>query len=151
MRATIDPSVDPERYHFSTRIRPRFAETDAMGIVHHSNYLLYLEQARVEYLRSVGHPYLAIRDEGLDFAVIESHVVYRRPLRFDDPLDVHVGVAHASRAVLQIAYLLTVATETHAVAVTVHSAVDSTNGRPRRLPEWVHGLVTPEVGSVPSP
>ena len=51
-------------YAFSHRLRTRFAETDAMGVVHHAAYLPYLEEARVEYLRSIGHPYDAVRAGG---------------------------------------------------------------------------------------
>ena len=126
----------------------RFAETDAMGIVHHSRYLPYLEEARVEYLRHLGHPYTAIRDSGLDYAVLECFVQYRRPLRFDDRVDVHIDLVSATRASFQMAYLLTVAApdvpvtggEVKATAVTVHGCVDST-GRPARLPSWLVDLI----------
>ena len=61
-----------------------------MGVVHHAAYLPYLEEARVEYLRAIGHPYLEVRAEGVDFAVLEVAVQYLAPLRFDDVVDVHV-------------------------------------------------------------
>ena len=56
MRLELVPSLLPADYSFVHGLRVRFAETDAMGIVHHSRYLPYLEEARVEYLRSLGHP-----------------------------------------------------------------------------------------------
>ena len=114
MRLDIDPSLRPEDYAFVHRIRVRFAETDAMGIVHHSNYLLYLEEARVEYLRALGKPYTELRAEGVDHAVLECFVQYRSPLRFDDEVDVHLVVAKVTRATFQIAYLLTVGGEVRA-------------------------------------
>ena len=55
-----------------------------MGIVHHSRYLLYLEETRVAYLRYLGHPYSELRAEGFDYAVLECFVQYRQPLRFDE-------------------------------------------------------------------
>jgi acyl-CoA thioester hydrolase len=143
MRTTIDPPREPHRYAFSHRLRVRFAETDAMGIVHHSRYLPYLEVGRVEFLRSVAHPYHEIRSQGLDLTVIEVFVAYRSPLRFDDQVDVHVMLAEAGRTTLQMAYLLTVDGQCRATAVTVHGAVHSATGRPQRLPEWIHRLVTP--------
>ena len=85
---SIEPPTDASAYDFSHRIRVRFAETDAMGIVHHSRYLPYLEEARVEYLRHIGHPYNEIRAEGVDMAVLEAGVQYRQPLKFDDVVDV---------------------------------------------------------------
>ena len=51
-----------------------------MGIVHHSRYLPIMEEARVEYLRDIGHPYQAVRDEGFDFTVLEVSVQYRQAI-----------------------------------------------------------------------
>ena len=66
MRLTTEPSLDPTTYTFVHRLRVRFAETDAMGIVHHSRYVPYLEEARVEYLRAIGRPYTAWREAGTE-------------------------------------------------------------------------------------
>ena len=69
MRMDVEPSLVPDDYPFHHRIRVRFAETDAMGIVHHSRYLPYLEEARVEFLRYLDHPYTEWRESGIDAAV----------------------------------------------------------------------------------
>jgi acyl-CoA thioester hydrolase len=111
-----------------------------MGIVHHSRYLPYLEEARVEYLRHLGHPYTEMRAEGIDYAVLEVFVQYRMPLRFDDEVDVHLVLGAATRATFQMAYLLTVGGGVRATAVTVHGCVNAV-GRPARMPEWLLGLV----------
>ena len=143
VRLDVRPSLDPADYPFRHRLRVRFVETDAMGIVHHSNYLHYLEEARVAYLRELGHPYAVLRDEGIDFSVVEVFVQYRRPLRFDDVVDVHLAVGAVSAATMQLAYLLTVEGEVRATAVTVHGCV-RTDGRPTRLPAWVRELAASE-------
>jgi acyl-CoA thioester hydrolase len=139
-RLALDPPLDPAAYAFDHRIRVRFAETDAMGVVHHSRYLPYLEETRVAWLRELGHPYTALREEGIDFAVIESWVGYRSPLRFDDEVDVHVAIGKRTRMTFQLAYLLVVGDEPRATAVTVHAGVDPT-GRPARLPAWLPDAV----------
>ena len=136
MRMSVDPSRDPSAYDFVHRIRVRFCETDAMGIVHHSRYLPYLEEARVSYLRHVGHPYSENQAAGIDYGVLEQWIQYVRPLRFDDEVDVHLVVAGGTRTTFEIAYLLTAGTELRSVAVTVHGAM-STAGRPTRLPAWL--------------
>ncbi|MEX0847373.1 MAG: thioesterase family protein [Ilumatobacteraceae bacterium] len=146
MRLDVDPSLVPDEYAFVHRIRVRFAETDAMGIVHHANYLLYLEEARVEYLRSLGKPYTELRAEGVDHAVLECFVQYRSPLRFDDEVDVHLVVAKVTRATFQIAYLLTVDAQPRATAVTAHGSVNSA-GRPVRLPAWLASFGSPPTNS----
>lgn len=117
-------------------MRVRFAETDAMGIVHHANYLLYLEEARVEYLRAIGRPYTEMRADGTDHAVLECAVQYRAPLRFDDQVDIHLRLAGTTRATFQIAYLVTVDGSPRATARTAHGAVNAA-GRPVRLPTWL--------------
>jgi acyl-CoA thioester hydrolase len=143
VRLSVEPSLNPDDYVFTWRIRVRFAETDAMGIVHHARYLPYLEEARVEYLRHLGHPYTRLREEGFDYAVLECFVQYRTAVKFDEEVDVHLGVAAASRTTFQIAYLLTVAGEIRATAVTVHGCVTS-DGRPARLPAWLTAIRPPD-------
>jgi acyl-CoA thioester hydrolase len=140
LRQSLQPSRDAADYRFVHRLRTRFAETDAMGVVHHAAYLPYLEEARVEFLRSIGHPYDEVRSEaaggGREFPVLEVWVQYRSALAFDDEVDVSLIVGAVTRATFQIAYLLSVAGEPCATAVTVHGCVDR-SGRPVRLPEWV--------------
>ena len=142
-RITLDPPTDPARYPYAHRLRVRFAETDAMGIVHHAAYLPYLEEARVEYLRAVGHPYQQLQADGLDIAVLEATIRYLRPLRFDDEVGVNVMVGRATRTTFEVGYLLTVGDVAAATAVTVHGCVDR-GGRPARLPPWLR-----ELGSLP--
>jgi acyl-CoA thioester hydrolase len=136
VRQSLQPSRDPLDYVFVHRIRARFAETDAMGIIHHAAYLPYLEEARVAYLRQLGHPYDEVRRDGFNFAVIEVAVQYRKPLEFDELVDVHLRAGAVSRATFQLAYLLTVGDEARATAVTVHGCVDD-NGKATRLPAWI--------------
>jgi len=139
MRMDVEPSLAPDDYPFHHEIRVRFAETDAMGIVHHSRYLPYLEEARVAFLRHIGHPYTEWRDAGIDGAVLEAFVQYRTALRFDDVVEVHVRLAAVTRTIFQMAYLLTVDDSVAASAVTVHGAV-TTDGRPTRLPGWLTAM-----------
>jgi len=140
MRLDVEPTLDARDYPFRHAIRVRFAETDAMGIVHHAAYLPYLEESRVAYLRHVGHPYTEWRAAGTNAAVLEVFVRYRQAMRFDDVVDVHTMLAKVSRATFQMAYLLTVADRPVATAVTVHGAV-AADGRPTRLPGWLRELV----------
>jgi acyl-CoA thioester hydrolase len=110
-----------------------------MGIIHHSSYLPWLEEARVHFLDHEGHPYAEFRDGGIDFAVLEAFVQYRQPVRFHDVVEVHLAVGASNRVTFQLAYLLTVDGEVRTTAVTVHGAVDP-EGRPVRLPPWIGEL-----------
>ena len=135
-RQSLQPSRDPQDYPFTHRLRTRFAETDAMGIVHHSAYAPYLEESRAALLRHAGRPYDQVRQEGVDFSVLELYVRYRQPLRFDELVDVNVVVGAVTRTTFQVGYLLQVDGDTRSTAVTVHGAVDPT-GRPTRMPAWL--------------
>jgi acyl-CoA thioester hydrolase len=139
VRITDDPSTNPQDYEFRHQLRVRFAETDAMGIVHHSRYLPMVEEARVAYLRHIGHPYQSVRDEGIEMNVLEAWVKYRRPLVFDDVVDVHVRLVSVERASFQMGYLLTVDGEVRATSITAHGAV-TPEGRPTRLPAWLRDM-----------
>ena len=136
MRLTVEPTTDPTDYEFAHDIRVRFVETDAMAIVHHSNYLAYFEEARVAYLAAIGHPFTEWRSAGLESPVLESFVQYRQPCRFDEVLTVHVALAASTRATFQMSYLVTVDGDARTTGVTVHGCT-TLEGRPTRLPTWL--------------
>jgi acyl-CoA thioester hydrolase len=141
MRLSLDISTDPTDYPFSHVIRVRFAETDAMGVAHHSSHVAWFEETRVEYLRALGHPYRDIRAEGLDLAVLELVTQYRTSARFEDEVRVHTRVSSVKGATMQMDYLLTIDEEICAIAATVHGVVDR-NGRASRAPAWLRELLT---------
>ncbi|MEM8746709.1 MAG: thioesterase family protein [Actinomycetota bacterium] len=139
MRISAEPSTDPQDYTFAHDIRVRFAETDAMKIVHHGNYLAYFEEARVEFLDHIGHPYTSWRDDGVQSPVLESYVRYRQPLHFAERFSVHVSLDSVTRATFNMAYLITVADEVRTTGITVHGCT-TLDGRPTRLPGWLREL-----------
>jgi len=139
VRLTVEPSLHPDDHDFQHSIRVRFVETDAMGIVHHSNYLAYFEEARVAFLAHIGHPFTEWRADGLESPVLESFVQYRQPCRFDEVVTVHVSLAAATRATFQMSYLVTVDDDVRTTGVTVHGCT-TLEGRPTRLPAWLVDL-----------
>ena len=72
--------------HVDTSIRPRYAETDQGGIVHHSNYLVYFEIGRTELLRSLGVRYRDVEEAGLHVVIVKATLHFRRPAFYDDAL-----------------------------------------------------------------
>ena len=142
MRLSLQPSLDATDYRFTHMLRTRFAETDAMGIIHHGAFPAYLEEARATMLHEAGYPYDEVRAgrDGVDFAVLELYIRHRRPLRFDDEVGIHVLVDALTRTTFQVGYLLEVRGEARATAVTVHGAVDGA-GRPARMPAFLRDLV----------
>ena len=126
---------------FRIELRVRFAETDAMGVAHHAAYLPYLETARVEYLRSLGHPYRELRDrDGLEFAVVGVDIRYHAPLRFDDVFTVTCALAERARATFSLAYRVELDGRLVLSGRTRHAVLARETGAPRRLPEWLASL-----------
>lgn len=61
-----------------------YYETDRMGIVHHSNYIKWFEEARIDFLKQIGYPFKRIEDEGVMIPVLSVECTYRKPLMFGD-------------------------------------------------------------------
>jgi acyl-CoA thioester hydrolase len=87
-----------------TRVRVRYAETDQMGVVYHSNYLIWFEVGRVEFIRQLGLNYKTMEEEGCGIAVVDVHVRYRAPARYDDELVIETRLVAARAAVVRFAY-----------------------------------------------
>lgn len=68
------------------RLRVRYAETDQMGIVYHSNYLIWFEVGRSELFRELDLPYTKLEEQGLGLAVVEANCRYRKAAHYDDEL-----------------------------------------------------------------
>ena len=111
-----------------------FYETDAMGIVHHSNHVRYFELGRIGWLAEHDVPYDRYVADGLHFATTHVEVDYHRPVRFADVVEITVWAEAVRRASLRMAYVLSVAGAVIATGATEHAAVDGA-GKVRRLPK----------------
>jgi acyl-CoA thioester hydrolase len=135
-------------FTFAVETRVRFAETDAQGVAHNSSYVVWFELARVEYLRAFAGGYQSLRDRGIEALVLESHVRYREPARFDDVLTIRTRCHGVRGARFRFEYSI----ERDGVAIadgwTSHATVDSATLRPTRLPGWLaDAIVTAEAAS----
>jgi acyl-CoA thioester hydrolase len=87
------------------RVRVRYAETDQMGVVYHSNYLVWFEVGRVELIRQMGLNYKQMEEEdGCGISVVDVHVRYRAPARYDDELVIETRLLAARGAVIKFGY-----------------------------------------------
>src|SRR5260370_18628670 len=88
-----------------TRVRVRYAETDQMGVVYHSNYLIWFEVGRVEFIRQMGLDYKRMEEEdGCGISVVDVHARYRVPARYDDELVIETRLLAAQGAVVKFGY-----------------------------------------------
>jgi acyl-CoA thioester hydrolase len=134
-------------FSFSTEVTVRFAETDAQGIAHNANYLVWFEVARVAYLAEHAGGYQRLRDAGVEAVVLESHVRYLQPVRFDDRLVVHARCVDVRGARFRYEYEIRRGEEVVADGWTGHAAVDAATMRPTRVPPWlVEAVEAAEAG-----
>lgn len=125
----------------ATEIRVRYNETDAMGFLHHSNYLCYFEVGRTELFRAQGGNYRRMEELGLYFVVARISVRYRRPARYDDLLTLHTQIARVTPAKLEHSYRLMRGDEVLAEADSVIACVNG-KGEVQRIPEDLVSLTT---------
>lgn len=114
--------------------RVPFFDTDAMGIVHHANYVRYLELSRVAYLEQHDQPYQRYVEQGLHVAVIRVETRYHRSLRFDDRVAITCWLDWVKGVSLGFRYVLRCGGELVLTAATDHAVVDL-DGRPHRIPQ----------------
>jgi acyl-CoA thioester hydrolase len=124
--------VDGFRFH--TDVTVRFAETDAQGVAHNANYLVWFEVARIAYLAEFAGGYSSVREAGLESFVLESHIRYRLPAHFDDRLRIHARVGELRGARFRFDYVVARNGEVIADGWTTHACVDARTLRPTRIP-----------------
>lgn len=130
----------------STQVRVRYCECDSMGVAHHAAYVPWLEIGRTELLRGTGVTYRAMEDEGVFLVIVRLEAKYRRPVRYDDIVEVRTRVTKTSAVKLEHEYDVVVVErdgraveETCATAATTLACVDR-EGRVRALPAWLSGI-----------
>jgi acyl-CoA thioester hydrolase len=133
-------------FSHAVEVRVRFAETDAQGIAHNANYLVWYEVARVDYLARFAGGYNRIRELGLEALTTETHVRYLGAVRFDDLLRVNVRCGDIRGARFRFDYSIESigedgGAETIADGWTLHAVVDAGTLRPTRLPDWLRGAI----------
>ena len=90
-RIAVKPTLQPELFVYSFPVRVYFENTDAGGVVYHSEYLKFLERARTEWLRRLGYEHQVLaRDHRVLFVVTSMAIEFSRPARLDDSLAVSV-------------------------------------------------------------
>ena len=81
-----------------------YYELDGMNVVHHSNYIRYMEEARIHLLDEIGLPYKKIEDNGIMIPVLEVNYKYKNPARFGDTIVIKVSIAKFDGIKLEIKY-----------------------------------------------
>lgn len=125
----------------------RYVETDAMGIVHHTNYVVWFEAGRVEALRQAGINYADVEHAGLYLAVAEVHVRYLSAARFGDQVTVRTEITELRSRAVRFDYVVAAADgRVHVEGYTRHVPIDR-EGRVTRIPRELLETLQPMLSA----
>ena len=145
-------SQNTAQYYHDASIRVRYAETDQMGVVYHSNYLIWFEVGRVELMRSLGFEYKTMeKEDDCHIVVAEVHCRYLYPARYDEVLRVRTRISAAKNRSIRFSYELLRDHDSRLLATgeTVH-VICGSNGRPKLLPEKYRSAFTGALATASS-
>ena len=117
-------------FKHTARIEVRYAETDQMGIVHHSVYAVWFEQARTEFFRLAGASYADMEAEGFASPVLELTVQYKNPTHYGEFVDIETTMVRESALKIRFEYKAYVNGKLCTTGSTLHCMTK--NGRPTR-------------------
>jgi acyl-CoA thioester hydrolase len=110
--------------HYDRKIN--YYETDQMGIVHHSNYARFFEEARISYMDQMGYPYERMEEEGIISPVLAISCKFLHSVRFGDTVRIEVSTAAVSKVKCSFAY----------------KVIDLASGEIKARGESEHGFIT---------
>jgi acyl-CoA thioester hydrolase len=123
---------------FCWRSRVYWEDTDGGGVVYYANYLKFMERARTEWLRALGHSQQELAEQfGFVFAVVEVSVNYRRPARLDDEIEISCVPVPEGRASIRFKQSVRRGETVLADGEVRVACVDAKSFRPRPLPDFV--------------
>ncbi len=129
---TIKPFVRKSNYY----------ETDQMGIIHHANYVHWLEEARVDFMEQMGYSYERAAALGIDFAVIGITCDYKSMVRFGETVLIEVAITALNEVKMTVSYKITDAAtgKLRATGESRHCYFDSNKRRPVSLKKSIPEL-----------
>ncbi len=129
---------------FETTLRVRYVETDQMGVVYHSNFLIWFEVGRVEAMRELGFDYKDMeREDGCFIAVVDARCRYKSPAYYDEQILVRTKLANVRGSLIHFHYDIVRARDGTLLAEgeTMHIVTDR-NMQKREMPDKYRAAMT---------
>ncbi len=121
------------------QIQPRYSETDQMGVIHHANYLIYMEQARLEWLSALGFSYQKMEESGVLLPVYQIDIKYKNPIKFGDAITIKTTLKNPPTT--RVVFDYEIIKNDHQICATAELTLvftDATTFRPRKpIPEFL--------------
>ena len=118
-----------------------YYETDKMGITHHSNYIRFMEEARMNFLTEIGYPMNRLEAEGITSPVVSVNCEYKRPTTYSDEIEIEVTLTQYTGVKLSLDYIMKNLKTGDLIekASSSHCLIDK-NGRPIAVKKFFPGL-----------
>jgi len=137
---------------FAWPIRVYYEDSDAGGVVYHSNYLNFMERARTEWLRSLGFEQTELREQmGVLFVVRSLQMNYRKPAKFNDALLINNRLLEIGRSLLKFEQVIKRGDETLTEAVVDVVCIDAEKFKPVSIPTIIRTSMQSLVDNTSSP
>ena len=134
---------EKQPFAVETEVHVRYAETDAMGVVHHASYLVYFEEGRSHYMRELGSNYADIEASGYRLPVVEANLRYTEGITYGDVVIIRCWLEDSRSRQLTFAYeLLSLNTGKKLVSGYTRHIWTDTAGKVTRAPEVWNKLLT---------
>lgn len=132
--------MENTNWHFTTPIEVRYVETDQMGFVHHSNYAVWFELARIRFFAQHGFVYHVMEQEDCLIPVLELNLRFVQPLRFGDQPELRLRLLPEGTVRFRFIYEVLLGEQITCVGESLH-AVMTKAGRPTRIPKNLKDLL----------
>lgn len=132
-----------ETASFCHQHRVAYADCTVGNHIYYARYLELIEAARNEFFRSLGSPFLHWQENDTIFPVIEAHLRYKSPARYDDLLKIEVRVTGAERIRLNFAYRITSQRDELILEAETHHVCTSLHEKPKKLPPELVAMLKP--------
>lgn len=136
---------------FVHRLRVRYHECDAQGVVFNANYIAYVDVALTELWRAAFGSYQSMVDTGFDAVVADVHAAYRSAARFDDELDLALLIERFGRTSMTTRWTASVGERLCVEGEIVHVWVDPATLTPVSVPDDARAALAPWTASDPDP
>jgi len=128
---------------FVHRLRVRFHECDPQGVVFNAHYFMYFDVALTEMWRAAFGSYNTVVDEGTDIVVVEASATYRAPARFDEEIEIELGIARLGATSMTMSAAVRREGDLLVEGRLVHVFVDPTTMAKQPIPDRVRAGLAP--------
>ena len=139
-----------EDFSYKSEFRVRFGETDLQGVVFNANYLLYTDTTQLDYFRHIGVPYDEVRRQGHDVYLVDTHIQFFAPARFDEVIESFTRISEFGNSSLKMEFVMYEKENNRhlTTCLSTYVIVVEESGKPTRAPAYLRTAVRDFEGNL---